>query len=308
MQKIKGHIAVLCANIIFGLNIPFTKALLDSWMTPLGIMSSRTLVAIIIFWACACFTPPEKVAFRDKLIILLGSMMGFVVSQFLTAKALVYTTPVFFSLICALCPVFVMLLAALFLREPITWKKVLGVALGVAGAFLLILNLRHGNSEGRNNMWGIALAFLSIFAWAIYLIIIRSVSQKYSVVTQMKWMFLFAAVVLLPLGGHEFPKQVIFHSAFDWHGAIELGFVLIFSTAIGYFLIPFGMKSLRATTVSVYMNLQPVVASAAAIWVGQDVFSWDKPIAAVLVIAGAWIVTMSPAKKEAPKESAGFKT
>ena len=44
------------------------------------------------------------------------------------------------------------------------------------------------------------------------------------------------------------------------------------------------------------MNLQPIVASVVAIFVGQDVFSWDKPIAAVLVIAGAYVVTTSRAK------------
>lgn len=79
---------------------------------------------------------------------------------------------------------------------------------------------------------------------------------------------------------------------------LELGFVILFSTSLGYFLMPFGMKYLRATTVSVYMNLQPIVASIAAICVGQDVFSWDKPIAAILVLAGAYIVSTSPSKQQ----------
>lgn len=53
------------------------------------------------------------------------------------------------------------------------------------------------------------------------------------------------------------------------------------------------MKYLRATTVSVYMNLQPVVDSLVAIIVGQDVFSWEKPLAAVLVLSGAYIQSAS---------------
>jgi drug/metabolite transporter (DMT)-like permease len=51
------------------------------------------------------------------------------------------------------------------------------------------------------------------------------------------------------------------------------------------------MKYLRATTVSVYTNLQPVVASLVAFGLGQDALTWDKPVAAVLVLLGAWMVT-----------------
>ena len=44
-------------------------------------------------------------------------------------------------------------------------------------------------------------------------------------------------------------------------------------------------------TVSVYTNLQPVVASLVAIAIGQDILTWDKPVAAILVLLGAWLVT-----------------
>lgn len=295
--KLKGHAAILSANIIYGLNIPVTKALLDRWMTPLGYMATRTSAALIIFWVIQCFVPKERVAPRDMLIIAVGGIMGFVVSQFLTALSLQYTSPVYFSLIVALSPLCVMLLAALFLKEPITRKKTLGVVLGISGALLLILVSGKSSASGNNNLLGIALACVSIIAYSIYLIIMRSVSQKYSAVTQMKWMFLFTAIILVPLGAHQYPQQAIFTSECDWSGILELGFVIIFSTSLGYFLMPFGMKYLRATTVSVYMNLQPVVASVAAIIVGQDIFSWDMPLAALLVLTGAYIVSTNPSRR-----------
>ncbi len=71
-----------------------------------------------------------------------------------------------------------------------------------------------------------------------------------------------------------------------------MAFIVIFATVLGYFLIPYAMKFLRATTVSIYTNIQPVVASLVAIAIGQDMMSWDKPVAAVLVLLGAYIVTM----------------
>lgn len=297
IYKCRGHVAVLSANVIFGLNVPVTKALLGNWMTPLGYMATRTLSALVLFWVIQCFTPKEKVSRKDLLIIAVGGIMGFIISQYLTAISLQYTSPVYFSLIVALSPMVVMLLAAFFLKEPVTRHKIMGVVLGIAGALLLIMRIDRGAS-GTNDMWGITLALISITAYSIYLIIMRSVARKYSAVTQMKWMFLFTALILVPLGAGEFSQQTLFSPDWRWDGVLELGFVLIFATACGYFLMPFGMKYLRATTVSIYMNLQPIVASIAAIFIGQDTFSWDKPIAALLVILGAYIVTTSPAKQD----------
>lgn len=297
-DKWKGHIAVVTANVIFGLNVPVTKALLDRWMTPLGYMATRTLAALLIFWTLQYFLPKEKVSRRDLFIIAIGGIMGFIVSQFLTAISLQYTTPVYFSLIVALSPVSVMLLAAVFLKEPVSGRKISGVAIGVLGAVVLIAGAWNQSSAGTNNVLGIGLACVSILAYSIYLIIMRSVSQKYSAVTQMKWMFLFTAIILLPLGGRELPEQTIFSSAWQWSGVFEIAFVVFFATSAGYFLMPFGMKYLRATTVSVYMNLQPIVASVTAIFIGQDSFSWEMPIAAFLVIAGAYIVSSSRSKQQ----------
>lgn len=300
-NKLKGHVAILSANVIYGLNIPVTKALLDKWMTPWGYMATRTLTALLIFWVIQCFTPKERITRRDLLTIAIGGIMGFVVSQFLTALSLQYTSPVYFSLVIALSPLCVMMLAALLLKELVTRQKSVGVVLGIAGAVLLIAFADSSNADGSNNLLGIGLACVSIFAYSIYLIIIRSVAQKYSAVTQMKWMFLFTAIILVPLGVYEYPQQAIFSSECDWSGILELGFVIIFSTSLGYFLMPFGMKYLRATTVSVYMNLQPVVASVVAIFVGQDKFSWDMPLAALLVLTGAYVVSSSPAREEQSK-------
>lgn len=297
-EKWKGHVAVLCANLIFGLNIPISKALLSQWMTPFGYMASRTLAATIIFWVIQSFLPKEKVSPKDLAIIAMGGIMGFVVSQSLTAISLQYTSPVYFSLIVALSPLVVMLLAAVFLKEPITGKKMAGVVLGIAGALLMITQIDNSTS-GKNNLWGIFLAIISVTAFSVYLIIIRSVAQKYTTVTQMKWMFLFAAIILVPLGCTEYSEQTLFSASWGWSGVWELAFVAILATSVAYFLTPFGMKYLRATTVSVYMNLQPIVSSVAAICVGQDSFSWDKPLAAVLVIAGAYVVSTSRAKETA---------
>ena len=132
---------------------------------------------------------------------------------------------------------------------------------------------------------------LSLLTWAIYLIITRHVSAKYSAVTQMKWVFLISAIVTVPIALREWDMQPLYSAAANWAGIGEMAFLVLGATVLGYFLIPVAMKSLAATTVSIYTNLQPVVASLVAIAIGQDVLTWDKPVAAVLVLLSAWIVT-----------------
>ena len=187
-------------------------------------------------------------------------------------------------------------MAAVALHEPITRMKSLGVALGVSGAGLLILRAHSGGS-GNHDLLGILLAFLSVCGYSLYLLITRSVSQRYAPVTLMRWLFLFTAMMLLPFGASDLPVQRIYTSEATWQAIELLTYIVICSTAIRYFLMPVALKRLRATTVSIYMNLQPIVAAIAAIAIGQDTFTWDKPIAAALVIAGAYVVTRSPSKQ-----------
>lgn len=289
-HRLQAHTAVLLANIIFGLGVPVTKLLLDQWVSPMAYMATRCLGAAAIFWLISLFLPREKVAPRDLTVIILGGLLGIVVSQTLTAWALTFTTPVYFSLIATLTPVATMLCAALFIGEKISVRGIAGVALGVAGAMLMVFIGWQGGS-GKNDILGIALTLLSMFTWAVYLIITRKVSARYTAVTQMKWVFLASAIAVLPFSLTDLQSATLYSAATEWSGLAEMAFIVVFATVAGYFAIPFAMRYLKATTVSVYTNLQPIVASLVAISLSQDVLTWDKPVALVLVLLSAWLVT-----------------
>ena len=289
-HRLQAHTAVLLANIIFGLGVPVTKLLLDQWVSPMAYMATRCLGAAAIFWLISLFLPCEKVAPRDLTVIILGGLLGIVVSQTLTAWALTFTTPVYFSLIATLTPVATMLCAALFIGEKISVRGIAGVALGVAGAMLMVFIGWQGGS-GKNDILGIALTLLSMLTWAVYLIITRKVSARYTAVTQMKWVFLASAIAVLPFSLTDLQSATLYSAATEWSGLAEMAFIVVFATVAGYFAIPFAMRFLKATTVSVYTNLQPIVASLVAIALSQDVLTWDKPVALVLVLLSAWLVT-----------------
>ena len=171
-QKIQAHTAIILANVIFGLGVPVTKLLLDQWVTPMGYMFMRCLGAAVIFWAISLFLPKETVQRKDLLIIMLGGLLGFVISQTLTAWALVYTTPVYFSLIATLTPVATMLMAALFLKERMNGTKIFGVLIGIVGALLMVL-MSWKSGSGKNDLLGITLTILSLMTWVVYLSLIH---------------------------------------------------------------------------------------------------------------------------------------
>lgn len=294
-HKIEGHSAVLLANVIFGLGVPVTKLLLDEWVSPMAYMATRCMGAAAIFWLISLFMPREHVERRDLLVIMGGGLLGFVVSQTLTAWALHFTTPVYFSIIATLTPVATMVCAALLIGERFCLRGALGVAIGVVGALLMVMVGWQGGS-GMNDLLGIGLAVLSLLTWAVYLIITRKVSVKYTAVTQMKWVFLVSTLAVLPFSWTDLQASRLYSSQWAWSGVAEMTFIVVFATVAGFFAIPFALRYLKTTTVSVYTNLQPIVASFVAIAIGQDLLSWDKPVSLALVLLSAWIVTNSQQK------------
>ncbi len=134
-SKWLGHLAVLAVYIIFGVNPNCSKAVVPEYITPEAYTALRLFVGALGFWLISLFTPREKVSKRDMGIIVLGavSLYG---TLWAFAEAMRYISPTYVSLISAMSPLVVMLMAALFLKEPITTRKALGVFFGIAGALI----------------------------------------------------------------------------------------------------------------------------------------------------------------------------
>ena len=290
-EERQGLLAIIGANVIFGLNIPITKALVESWMTPMGYTTTRMLFGTLLFWGLGVLGKKEKVGARDLLVIAVGGLLGYLGTQFLFSQSLMYTSPVVYSLLMALTPIFVLLLAALFLRERIPMRKILGILTSIVGATLVIVLGAKGDAQRANNVLGIVFALLCVLSYAGYLVISRSVSVKYQPVTIAKYMFLVSAVVAAPFGLSDLSSQKVFSIDTTGLALGLLGYSLVFSTFLAFFLMPYALKRLEAGSVSIFMNLQPIVASAAAIAVGQDFLSWEKIAAVILVVAGVYFVT-----------------
>lgn len=293
-EKLAGHLAVAATYTIFGLNLIFCKDIANAEaVPPIVLFTLRAAGASALFWLISLFLPRERIARGDMGLIVLASFTGLFVPQMTFLSAITMATPLDTGILGTLGPIFTMFFALLFLKEPITFKKAGGVALSFAGVLLLVLNSVHAAGPASTTPMGFALLLLNSLSFALYLGAFRPLIARYSVVTFMKWMFIFSLVMALPfslkglltLDFGAIPAKV------GW----EIGYLIFFATFVAYFLIPFGQKRIRPTLVSLYTYLQPVIAAIISVWIGMDTLSWQKILSAFLIVAGVVLVSRSRA-------------
>lgn len=296
----KGHLAMLGANVCWGLMSPIAKLVFASGIiAPIIIVDFRIAGAAILFWITSIFTKSEHVTPIDKLRLFGAGMIGILLNQGCFIIGVSYTSPGEASLVTTTMPMWVMLLAWLFLHEPITMKKAGGIVLGAAGALILVLGGKSAITGGDNPALGDVIVLLAQLSYALYLTLYRNFIKKYSLVTLMKWMFLSATLVGLPttmrfLTSTEW--DII--SISEWLG---IGYIVFFATYLAYIFIMVGQKNLRPTIVGMYNYVQPIVATVVGIVLGLDHFNFPKAIAVVLIFSGVYLVTISKAAQSDSK-------
>ena len=292
-----GHCAAFIAYAIFGFNIIVCKDLTSGGLIPpLGIFTLRSLFAGSLFWLVSLFQPKETIEKKDYIRIFAASMLGFMTCQVTFLVGIPHITPMDCSILTAMAPVYTMITAAIVIKEPITLKKSIGVAVSLAGVIYLIIN-RVSISEGaaESTPFGIFMIILNVLSFAMYLGIFKPLIAKYSVVTFMKWIFLFSACVSIPFSFKGLVNV-------DWTCIpkiqyAELAYLIICATFITYYLIPIAQKRIRPTLVSMYTYVQPIIAIAISIAIGMDTLTWQKLLATALVFGGVVIVNQSRAAK-----------
>ena len=303
-RKWVGHLAALAVYVIFGINPNCSKAVVPQYLSPEVFTAVRTIFGTAAFWLLDLLvmlrTPKAERVQVDKRDMLVFFWGGIVLAGTLIAfsEAFRYTSPCYVSLVSATSPLIVMLMAAAFLKEPISVRKSLGVFIGIGGALMVVLF--SWGSDANATALGLLLCMINILFYAGYLVLTRNVSQRYNPITMMKWIFLYGSLLVVPMGIPFFSREScpLFFGAAPPIAYIGLFTVLIFATVVSYFLLPIALRHIRPTTVSMYSNLQPVVTACVAIALGQDIFTWNKPVALALILIGVYLVTTSRAKSD----------
>ena len=298
-SKYKGHIAILTANIIWGLNSPISKTVLNSGdISPFALTTFRMVGAAAAFWLVSLFTKRENVPPKDLAMFFFAALCGIVFNQGVFIFGLSMTSPIDASIVTTTLPIVTMIVAAIYLKEPITNKKVLGIFVGAMGALILIMSSQAGNN-GNGSLIGDLLCLVAQISFSVYLTVFKGLSQQYSAVTINKWMFVYASMCYIPFSYHDI--SIIQWGAVSTIAIIEVLYVVLGGSFLAYLCIMTAQKLLRPTVVSMYNYMQPIVATIAAIIMGIGSFGWQKGLAIALVFLGVYIVTQSKSRADFEK-------
>ncbi len=294
--KPKGHLAMIAANAMWGLMSPAAKVVLTAGtVTPLLLTDMRIAGAAILFWFTSLFTPYEKVPPGDLLRLAGAACLGILFNQGCFIFGVGLSSPGEASIITTTMPMWVMVLAALILEEPITWKKAGGILLGASGAIMLVSGNLGTQATGNNPLLGDILVLTAQLSYALYLTLYRNFIRRYSLITLMKWMFLFATLISsIPSIPTVLAAPWASIDTATWAG---ISFIVVGGTFVAYICVMIGQKNLRPTIVGMYNYLQPIVATAIGIYMGFDHFTVLKTIAVLLIFTGVYLVTISKARQ-----------
>ena len=277
---------------IYGLNHTIAKVIMPHYVGAFGFVFMRLSGAAILFWLISLFLKKEKIDRGDFIKIFIGSLLGMCINMLSFFKGLQLSTPVNSGIFATLVPIMILVLSSIFLGEKISKRKVYGVLLGFLGALLLVISVKENTPNAPNIVLGNILFMVNSSFYAAYVIVIKPLTQKYSTITIMKWMFLSGFIITFPLSISEF-NEIDFPSL-PFDAIWRIGFVIVGTTFMTYLLSFYALKTLQASTFGVFAYAQPLIAISYAVASGNDFIDTIKIVACILTLSGVFLVSKKP--------------
>ncbi len=287
-RLILSHLAILGANLIFGINYVVAKGIMPDYLEPRAIIFLRVLGATIIFWIVGMFSGKQKVERKDLLRLAIISFFGVALNQIMFFEGLNLTTPINSSIIMVGIPILVLVFSHFIIGDRLNPNKIIGITLGFIGAAYLIL--QGGNFSFESDTFlGNLLVFVNVSSYALFLVLVKPLMAKYKPITVMKWVFLFGLIYVTPVSiGLVLKSNFTAIPSDIWMSII---YVILFTTVFAYFLNNYSLSTISPTVNSAYIYLQPVIASVIAISFGKDELTYIELIAAALIFTGVYYVS-----------------
>ena len=282
-------LAALGATTIYGLNHTIAKEVMPTYIQGFGFVQVRLLGAAILFWLVSLFIPQQKIDRADVPKMLLCALLGMVVNMLCFFKGIELSTPINSAVLITITPILVFVFSAILIKERLLLPRVVGVVLGFMGALVLIVFGNEIRQDAPNIPLGNALFIINASSFGLYLVLVKSLSAKYTTVHLLKWLFLFGFIMALPISYPEFSQ--VNWTDLPYEAVWRFAFVVIGTTFMTYLLNVYALKQLKASTVGVFTYLQPLIGIAYAIMVGADGLTAYKLGTGSVVLLGVYLVT-----------------
>lgn len=294
-QRTLALIAVSIATLIYGVTFTVAKEVMPMYIKPFAFIVLRVGGAAIVFWLLGLFVKAKPIEKSDYKKIIMAAFFGVGLNMLTFFKGLSYTTPISASVMMVTAPILVLIFASVLLKERLVLRKIIGIIIGLIGAIILIVYGSSSDTDAKNMMLGNFLVFINAASYAMYLVQVKKLIAKYNPIIFVKWLYLFGFLFVLPFGFLELTEVQWYLMPVSIY--LKAGFVVLFTTCLTYLFNLFALSKLKPTTVSVFIYLQPVIASIYALIVGSDTLNTVKIVATLLIFLGVFLVTKQVVSK-----------
>ena len=296
----KAHLALLGANVIYGVNHIVAKGVMPNKIGPSAFVFLRILGAALLFWIIKAFIK-EKVEKKDFPLLILCGLLGVASNQMFFFHGLSLTSPIDASIIITAVPVMVLIFSAFLLKEKITLNKFLGIVLGGIGAVILIWYGKK--SVGTSSVLGNMFVLTNACSYALYMVLVKPLMKKYNPITIISWAFLFGFLFMFPIGIQGI--LVTDFSAFTLNTYLTVAFVVLGTTFLAYLFNIYALSKVAPSVSGSYIYLQPMVSfimvAVYAFVLNQDQYAEDinyiKIFSCLMVVAGVYLISKKPRVK-----------
>ena len=281
------HLALLAVQIFFG-TWPFFAKVVLRVMPSTGLVAFRVAGATLVLLLLQ--GSPRRLALArraDYARLALYSLLGVVLNQFFFVKGLSLSTVINANLLSTLIPVFALVGSLLLGHEVFRARVGLGVLTAAAGAAYLLDPLNADLSQGTTV--GNLLLLANTLCYGLYIAISQQMIRRYGALTVITWVFIFANLVTLPVGGYHL-RDVSF-PGLGRHVWLAVLYIVLVPTVGAYYLNAWALGRVAPSVVAVYVYLQPLIALALAPYLLGEQVSPRTWVAAALIFAGVALVT-----------------
>jgi drug/metabolite transporter (DMT)-like permease len=289
-RRLLGLSSILFVMIVWGSTYAMTKVIVND-IPPLTLAFYRCSIGALTLLSMYFISRGRRAGkeLRDipwGVILLLG-FTGVTVFYIFFNLAVRLTSASVGALLQGFIPVCIAIFAAVFLKEKLSLKQIIGIITSVAGV-ILIGFLSPGESEVDNSITGNILMMIAVIGWGVYTIISKKVADRDPLlITSLST--LAGSVFLLPAALYEN------HGAAWPQVTLSTWLIIIFMGAVAsgvcYFLYNRSLQLLSAAQVGNFINLDPLVGFIIALVFLHESVNMLQIAGAVLVVIGVVLST-----------------
>lgn len=289
MKRNAGYLYLLITFFCWGSIYVVSKYAL-AVMGPVTVSFCRYLVSVVCLYGILKWKGGHKKIAKEHwpYLLILGGL-GYFAAIILQLGGTALLSGSLASLINSLNPVMISILAAVFLKEKITWKNVLSIVVSLIGVYIIL-----GNGSMQINPLGILLSAGAVILWSVASVSIRKISGYYDPVQIALYGMCIALLFNIPAAVLE--NVFLTQSHPTAVALLACLFVAVFGTAVAHTCWNKSLQLLSASTCSMFYPLQPLVSAVLGVLLLHEVITWQFVVGAVLICSGI-VITFLPSKK-----------